>query len=1061
MAGLEGTWLGSYHLLRHVGGGGMSDVYLAEQRGQQRQAAVKTLHSANLIASTREQRQAIQQFLTEARMAAALKHPNLVPIYDFGEQNSVYYLAMEYMPFGSLADFLTFGPMQGYRLPLPVPLVADLINQAAGALQFAHDQRVVHLDVKPQNLLLKVLPLANTPSSPAPGQSGSQPYQVPTGEIPVQLQLMVADLSLSRLMNWLAFQRGVPLAPLYMAPEQFMGRPGPATDQYALACVAYLLLTGETVFKGAPPELHQQHLSAPPRLATEINPQLPPAVNGVLAQALAKEPMRRYPRIQEFGQALKQAASASGQWQTYSLPMSAVGPLLASAPAAALLAQPPAAPQPEAVPVPSAQTPAWPGSVPPLQGMPASAPQGNQAVFLDSQPTSGPTVVPPGWAQVPSPRDQWADAETIHGSLLEAPAPTPGTPSGPSPHAAASSGSSPYAAAPANQAQLNARAFPGTTQYREPDAPRAPLPPSAQKFIARRQFPLWQKLALGLLTLLLIAGAVAAVFLVFLHRPASPTSSQVHVTTQSLTRYGVQSAANFPALAGTPPALGKVIMRQRTAPPPAQPHFNNNLPVLSVDIAAHAASSSYPANLPVPKNAAHPIEGLGQQQMGNIDAPIDVSVATNGSTVIEVVDGALLEVKGSTSRGTALANFFQQPLSQQGGVLAEPRILFAIGLGKWILVVNQLTIGSDGAINAGSFDVAISQTTDPAGNWDIYQLNTRAAAYAGCTWADYPQIGATPSDVFITGTSFDCGLNGTLRGADLWDIPLSNLSATQALETIYVATGFTTSQGNPLVTLTPAVQVGQGQTEWLVSNDAGYVGGDQVSKQVTVWAVIGNNQGGKVSAPAIVHSAVSLTSPYADPPLTSQLNSNFRLSMGDARIAQAEFINGHLYAAFTTAVNWANDTTTRAGIYWMVLTPTLTPRPDPTKSVLSVYVFQQGLFGAPISSFFYPALVADSAENVVLFSEVCGPKLEPSLIFTSRLSGDPVGTMGGRKNSFLFLPGDTAVYRGSHWGDYVGAGLAPTSSNGKSASIWIAGPRVASDSGLWHTDLWNIPVKEA
>jgi hypothetical protein len=300
-----------------------------------------------------------------------------------------------------------------------------------------------------------------------------------------------------------------------------------------------------------------------------------------------------------------------------------------------------------------------------------------------------------------------------------------------------------------------------------------------------------------------------------------------------------------------------------------------------------------------------------------------------------------------------------------------------------------------------------------------------------------------------------------LRGAVLWDIPFSNLSASQALETIYVATGFTSSQGEPLVTLTPTLQGGEDNTGWLISTDAGYVDEGQVSKQVAVWAVVGNNQKGRATAPTIIRSLITLHLPYADPPLTQQHNSTHMLSTGDARIAQTQFINGHLYAAFTTAMNWEKDTTTRAGIYWIDLLPKLDRNTNPSKSTLTIQGFQQGLFGDPNTSFFYPALVADGFGNVVLFCEAAGPSLEPHLIFTSRLSGDPLGTLGGGKNDYVFLPGDTNPYDGSHWGDYVGGALAPTSSDGKSASILVAGPHVAVDAGQWTTEIWTIPTKGA
>src|ERR1051326_8009528 len=114
MAGLEGAWLGKFHVIRRIGGGGMGDVYLAEQPELRRQVAVKVLHGAHMARSQEEQRQTLQQLVIEVRAVATLQHPNIIPIYDFGEQNGILYFVMEYVPFGSIADFLAVAPIRHY-----------------------------------------------------------------------------------------------------------------------------------------------------------------------------------------------------------------------------------------------------------------------------------------------------------------------------------------------------------------------------------------------------------------------------------------------------------------------------------------------------------------------------------------------------------------------------------------------------------------------------------------------------------------------------------------------------------------------------------------------------------------------------------------------------------------------------------------------------------------------------------------------------------------------------------------------------------------------------------
>jgi serine/threonine protein kinase len=320
MADLEGAQLGTCHVLRRIGRGGMGEVYLAEQTTLGRQVAVKVLPSER--AEPDRAGQATQRFTREAQAVAALDHPHILPLYEYGEQEGLHYLVMPYVPTGSLADLLAPVPTAGasqrphLTLPLAPALAIDLISQAAEALQYAHDRHLMHLDVKPQNLLVRLLssreglslPLASATQTMLAALSGVSASQSPS---PLRLHVFLADFGLARLMTWTSGQSGVMGTPLYTAPEQYQGRPEPATDQYALACVAYLLLTGQPVFSGSLVELYHQHLSVTPRLASSVNPQLPAGVDRVLARALAKAPQQRYTTVQEFAQALAQACLAS------------------------------------------------------------------------------------------------------------------------------------------------------------------------------------------------------------------------------------------------------------------------------------------------------------------------------------------------------------------------------------------------------------------------------------------------------------------------------------------------------------------------------------------------------------------------------------------------------------------------------------------------------------------------------------------------------------------------------------------------------------------------------
>ncbi len=599
MAGLEGAWLGKTHIIRRIGGGGMGDVYLAEQPELRRQVAIKILHGASTAASQEEQRKVIQQLIIEARAVATLKHPHIIPIYDFGEQNGILYLVMEYMPFGSLADFLAYAPMQRYRLPLPPPLVADLINQVAGALQFAHDHQFVHLDVKPQNLLLKIQPRSPMP----PGGAG--PNVIPSGEVPVQFQVILADFGLARFITSTSAQSGANGTPLYTAPEQYQGHRVPSADQYALACVAYLLLTGEPVFKGTFPELYQQHLSVVPRPASSVNPQLPPTVSGVLARALIKDPAQRFPRIQDFASALIQAVGAPNQWPVYSLPATLFNTPAATSqpPVSAAGSQPINRPQ---IAMPPQQTPGWASpaisqpSIPP--GVSPYAQSGAPAA---PQPI-GPAFSPgPEWTQTSQPGAGWEDAPTF---ISSQPFPGGGTSSSLTPTTAGGISFPPLPGTEmGDDYPPTMSTIPGPPpRYREPDAPPAPLPPSAQKFSTQRRnlfqrLSLWQRLLFASLALVIIAGASATVLLILL-RPPSSNANQIQVTAQTITKFGSpENVTNLPALKSPPQAEAQIFTRLRTPTQPTAPRANSNLPAIPTNTSARDATSNYQSNLPAPK----------------------------------------------------------------------------------------------------------------------------------------------------------------------------------------------------------------------------------------------------------------------------------------------------------------------------------------------------------------------------------------------------------------------------------------------------------------------------
>ena len=267
--------LGSYQLVRRLGEGGMAQVYLARDVRLGREVSVKVLDRR--LADRAGFR---ERFLREARVAAALDHPNIVPLFDFGEENSILYLVMPYISGGSLQDQLS-------RVPLSMAEVVTYGSQLADALAYAHKRHLVHRDVKPANILIH-----------ADGR------------------LMLSDFGLAKILDS-GFQpaaaRNRPDAgtPEYMAPEQIEGRTEARSDLYGLGVVLYLFMTGRLPFTGSSSStVMEAHLYRLPESPRRINPEVSPALELVVLQALAKRPEDRFATATEMGAALMAALVA-------------------------------------------------------------------------------------------------------------------------------------------------------------------------------------------------------------------------------------------------------------------------------------------------------------------------------------------------------------------------------------------------------------------------------------------------------------------------------------------------------------------------------------------------------------------------------------------------------------------------------------------------------------------------------------------------------------------------------------------------------------------------------
>lgn len=267
MSHLIGHIYGSYRLVRLLGEGGYSEVYLARNIHIRHYAAIKLLKT-RLTASE------AQLFQHEAEIITNLRHQHIIPVHYFDLEHHTPFLIMEYAPHGTLRR----RHPPGARVPLE--RVVSYVKQIADALQYVHEQHLVHRDIKPQNIFL--------------GQHN---------------ELLIGDFGIAIITQSTSQQttqdyRGTAC---YAAPEQFQGHARPASDQYSLAVLVYEWLTGELPFEGSIMELYYQHLNVPPPPLHEKVPDIPLAVEEVVLKALSKDRHQRYLSIRDFANALEEA----------------------------------------------------------------------------------------------------------------------------------------------------------------------------------------------------------------------------------------------------------------------------------------------------------------------------------------------------------------------------------------------------------------------------------------------------------------------------------------------------------------------------------------------------------------------------------------------------------------------------------------------------------------------------------------------------------------------------------------------------------------------------------
>lgn len=340
---LVGQTIGRFEILSELGRGGMAVVYKARQTDLDRIVALKILPP-----SLTSDQSYIARFRQEARSAARLEHPHIMPIYEVGEVAGYHYIAMKFIKGRTLKQLLE---QEG---ALPVKRAAQILAQVGEALDYAHRQGIIHRDIKPSNVMI-------------------------TDEGWIYLTDFGLARSVGSGAGGLTMAGTVMGTPEYMSPEQAQGLPnvGPPTDIYALGVMLYELLTGAFPFKAETPmamlAARLVHAPIPPR---DVRGDLPPAVEDVIMRALARKPEARFASAAEMVAALRQAVGMSESELSRPLtPQRGMPAAASNAPSRPgperLATPPPAYGAPPATPPPAYGAPATP---PPAYGTPATPP---------------------------------------------------------------------------------------------------------------------------------------------------------------------------------------------------------------------------------------------------------------------------------------------------------------------------------------------------------------------------------------------------------------------------------------------------------------------------------------------------------------------------------------------------------------------------------------------------------------------------------------------------------------------------------------------------------------
>ena len=276
MSDLSGKTLGQYQIIKPIGQGGMAIIYLAYQPSVKREVAIKVMASP-----LQENVSFVKRFAQEVEVIAHLQHPQIIPVYDFGEHGDLIYIVMAYMRGGTLVDRIEQAPKG-----LPDQETIHLFDLICEGLNYAHSKDIVHRDLKPNNILM---------------DENNHPY--------------IADFGLAKLTEGKIELTNTMMTgtAAYMAPEIAQsGKSTKRADIYSLGIILFEMLTGKLPFQGETPyKMLSAHIHQPVPKIREFRSDLPEAVQGVIDQALAKSPVNRFATAMEMSNAFKGAMSTA------------------------------------------------------------------------------------------------------------------------------------------------------------------------------------------------------------------------------------------------------------------------------------------------------------------------------------------------------------------------------------------------------------------------------------------------------------------------------------------------------------------------------------------------------------------------------------------------------------------------------------------------------------------------------------------------------------------------------------------------------------------------------